>query len=62
MFKIEAYNPESDSWTDDASLLRHGCTQNDNLWNTEALALATCDELASTCGFCRDDLRVVPID
>jgi hypothetical protein len=62
MFKIETYNPLSDSWTHDALMLGHGCIQGDNLWNTEVEALAACDEMASTCGFCRDSLRVAPID
>jgi hypothetical protein len=54
-FKIEILN--NDQWTDDASLLGFGCSQRDNLWPTEAAALAACDELAAV-GFDRSQLRV----
>jgi uncharacterized protein YbbK (DUF523 family) len=46
-------------WTDDPTLLSNGC---DNRWQSEAEALAACDELAHGLGVFRDALRVVPID
>jgi hypothetical protein len=61
MFKIETFNPLLDQWTDDASLLGLGCTQDDNLWSTKADALVACDQMATACGFSRHSLRVVPV-
>lgn len=55
-FKIEIF--ANGEWTDDASLLGHGCNQSDNIWPTEATALAACDELADA-GLDRSRLRVV---
>jgi hypothetical protein len=59
MFKIEK-NTDHHGWTDDPSILGHGCTDKDNRWPTEAAALAACDSLASCAGFDRSLLRVVP--
>jgi hypothetical protein len=59
MFKIETNTDHG--WTDDPSILGHGCTDKDNRWPTEAAALAACDELASYAGFDRSKLRVVPM-
>jgi hypothetical protein len=61
MFKIESYNPLFDQWTDDSSLLGHGCTQSDNRWNTVNEAQAACDELVKIFGISRHSLRVTPI-
>ena len=56
-FKIETFT--TDGWSDDASLLGFGASQDDNRWPTQAAALAACDELAAV-GFDRSALRVVP--
>jgi hypothetical protein len=47
-------------WTDDPALLGSGCDANQ--WQSEAEALAACDELAQGLGIFRDTLRVVEID
>ena len=57
-FKIEVLH--NGQWSDDANLLGHGCSQDDNTWATEAAALSACDELAAA-GFDRSRLRVAPV-
>ena len=47
-------------WTDDPALLGSGCDANQ--WQSEAEALAACDELAQGLGVFRNSLRVVEID
>jgi hypothetical protein len=37
----------ADGWSNDASLLGHGCSQADNSWATEADAIAAMAELIS---------------
>lgn len=44
-------------WSDDASLLGHGASQDDNRWPTKAAALQVCAELGEVLGSTR--LRVV---
>lgn len=61
MFAIETRSATHD-WTDDPGFLGWGCVENDNRWASEAEALAACDELASTWGCPRSDLRVVAAD
>ena len=58
-FRIETLS--NDEWTDDASLLGHGCTEQDNDFADDLEALAVIDELVAV-GFHRDGLRVVEID
>ena len=60
MFKIETLSIYG--WTDDPTLLGHGCTDGDNRWPTKAEALAARDELAGVFGFSRSELRVVAAD
>jgi hypothetical protein len=55
-FKIETL--VNGEWTDDASLLGFGCNQGDNLWPSQAAALAACIELCAVLDPTR--LRVVP--
>ena len=57
-FRIETLS--NGEWTDDASLLGHGCTQEDNEWPDEAQALAAIDALVAV-GFLRENLRHVEI-
>ena len=56
MFKIETLTPNG--WTDDASLLGFGASQEDNRWPTQDAALAACAELCAVMDPTR--LRVVP--
>lgn len=58
MIVYEIQIRSADGWTNDAELLGHGCTQDDNRWPSEAAALAAVDELVAV-GFDRDELRVV---
>lgn len=58
MFAIETKSDHL-GWTDDSSFLGWGCVENDNRWDTEAEALAACDELAAAWGSPRSNLRVV---
>lgn len=48
-------------WHDDPSLLGPGCSESDNIWQTEDEALQAIDSLV-TVGFDRQSLRVVEID
>lgn len=54
---IETLTP--DGWTDDTSMLGHGCVQVRNGWRTEAEAQAVVAELVGL-GFIADRMRVVP--
>lgn len=57
-FKIQTLG--AFGWTDDASLLGHGASQDDNHWLTEAAALQACAELIEVLG--STPLRVVPFN
>lgn len=57
-FKIQTLTAHG--WTDDASFLGHGTSQDDNRWPTEAAALQACAELIEVLG--PSPLRVVPIN
>jgi hypothetical protein len=57
-YQIETFN--DGEWTDDVSLLGLGARQDDNVWPTEASALAACEDLILV-GFDRSELRVVEI-
>ena len=57
-FKIQTLTAYG--WSDDASLLGHGASQDDNRWPTEAAALQACAELIEVLG--PTPLRVVPIN
>ena len=57
-FQIEVFR--NGEWTDDASLLGHGCKSEDNLWPCEKSAQAAIDDLIEV-GFSRDGLRVAEI-
>ena len=57
-FKIETLT--ADGWSDDASLLGFGASQDDNRWPTQAAALAACAELCAVLDPIR--LRVVAVD
>lgn len=61
MFKIETRSADVD-WTDDPNRLGYGIHESDNIWRSEAEALAACDELAVIFACPRSDLRVVPTD
>ena len=56
-FKIETLT--ADGWSDDASLLGFGASQDDNRWPTRAAALAACAELCAVLDPTR--LRVVQL-
>ena len=56
-FRIETLT--ADGWSDDASLLGFGASQNDNSWPTRAAALAACVELCAVLEPTR--LRVVQL-
>jgi len=58
MFKVEALTP--DGWSDDASLLGFGTSQDDNRWPSKDAALAACVEMCDVMDPRR--LRVVPVD
>lgn len=58
-FRIEILH--AGNWTDDASLLGHGCRDEDNEFQNDTDAQAAIDELVAV-GFRRKDLRVVEID
>jgi hypothetical protein len=58
-FRIEILN--NGEWTDDASLLGHGCSQADNEFGSDLEAIDAIDELVAV-GFRREDLRFVEID
>jgi hypothetical protein len=58
MFKVEALTP--DGWSDDASLLGFGTSQDDNRWPSQDAALAACVEMCDVLDPTR--LRVVPVD
>jgi hypothetical protein len=57
-FRIEIF--DNGEWTDDASLLGHGCQSEANLWFLEKSAQSAIDDLVEV-GFDRDRLRVVEI-
>ena len=59
LFRIEILS--NGEWTDDASLLGHGCKQSDNEFTSDLEAINAIDELVEV-GFRRDDLRFVEID
>jgi hypothetical protein len=44
-FKIETLT--ADGWSDDASLLGFGASQDENRWPSQAAALAACAELCA---------------
>jgi hypothetical protein len=48
-------------WFDDPSLLGTGCSESDNIWQTEQEALDAIDALVAV-GFDRLQLRVVEVD
>jgi hypothetical protein len=56
-YKIETLT--LNGWTDDASLLGFGCSQDDNIWPTQEAALAACVDLGTVLDPTR--LRVVEI-
>ena len=56
-FKIETLT--ADGWSDDASLLGFGASQDDNRWPSQAAALAACAELCAVLDPTR--LRVVQL-
>lgn len=58
MFKVEALTP--DGWSDDASLLGFGASQDCNRWPSQDAALAACVEMCDVMDPTR--LRVVPVD
>ncbi len=62
MFRIETRTQFGD-WTDDPTRLGHGCTDEDNRWQTEEEAEAACDNLCaySAGAWERSSLPVVPI-
>ena len=58
-FRIETLS--NGKWTDDLSLLGHGCNDGDNEFASDLEAINAIDELVAV-GFRRDDLRVVEVD
>ena len=56
-FKIETLT--ANGWSDDASLLGFGASQEDNRWPTQDAALVACTELCAVLDPTR--LRVVPV-
>jgi hypothetical protein len=58
-YRIETLH--NGQWTDDPSLLRHGCTDELNEFGSDLEAIDAIDDLVAI-GFRREDLRFVEID